>query len=98
MTHLNILQLSEEEPHFHLILFNKTTSVAMDKYISKPNLKPSNPHCNDKLNNEVNEVGKYLLHHLLLLRLFCWKKLGENEVFTPLNLTAMRFLIPNYYD
>jgi hypothetical protein len=40
------------------------------------------------MNNEVNEVGEYLLHHLLL-RLFCWKKLGENEVFTAINLTAM---------
>jgi hypothetical protein len=64
-------QVSEQEPHFHLILFNKTTSVAME------------------MNNEVNEVGEYLLHHLLL-RLFCWKKLGENEVFTAISLTAMR--------
>jgi hypothetical protein len=41
------------------------------------------------MNNEVNEVGEYLFYHLLLLRLFCWKKLGENEVFTALSLTAM---------
>jgi hypothetical protein len=40
------------------------------------------------MNNEVNEVGEYLFHHLLL-RLFCWKKLGGNEVFTTLSLTAM---------
>jgi hypothetical protein len=26
-------QVSEQEPQFHLILFNKTTSVAMDKHI-----------------------------------------------------------------
>ncbi|MDR2086946.1 MAG: hypothetical protein LBP72_07190 [Dysgonamonadaceae bacterium] len=35
------------------------------------NFKFSLPHYHNKMNNEV---GKYLLHHLLL-RLFCWKKL-----------------------
>jgi hypothetical protein len=82
------IRLSIAKPHFHLILFNKTTSVAPDNYIPQPNLITLLPHYYHKMNNEVNEVGEYLLQHLLL-RLFCWNKLGENEVFTALNLTVM---------
>jgi hypothetical protein len=60
----------------------------MDKHIIHTDLITLFSHYYNKMNNEVNEVGEYLFYHLLL-GLFCWKKLGENEVFTTLSLTAM---------
>jgi hypothetical protein len=63
---------------FSPYFFNKTTSVATNNYIHQSNLITLLPHYYDKMDNEVNEVGEYLLHHFLR-RLFCWNKLGENE-------------------